>query len=185
MEKKLDLRIEKTYLALHKAFIELLEEKRFETFTVNELCQHAMIRRTTFYKLFADKYEYLSFFIREICADFRATLSPEIQDNGINAYFLHMTRQLIRFIRGNGQLIRNALDSTMFPMLLNILMEHIVEDLLQVSPQRTAQSEAMASFYAGGLLNTLFRRLRQSERIDEDQFVGMISQFLPQDTATP
>ena len=52
MEEKMDLRIRKTYLALHNAFTQLLEEKRFEDFTVNELCDLAMIRRTTFYKHF-------------------------------------------------------------------------------------------------------------------------------------
>ena len=61
MEKKLDLRIQKTYQALHNAFTILLEEKNFEEITVNELCDAAMIRRTTFYKHFADKYEYFQF----------------------------------------------------------------------------------------------------------------------------
>ena len=61
MEEKMDLRIKKTYLSLHNAFVELLEEKRFEDLTVNELCDRAMIRRTTFYKHFADKYEYFTF----------------------------------------------------------------------------------------------------------------------------
>ena len=57
MEKNTDLRIQKTYLALQNAFVALLEEKRFEELTVNELCDRAMIRRTTFYKHFGDKYE--------------------------------------------------------------------------------------------------------------------------------
>ena len=50
MEEKMDLRIKKTYLSLHNAFVELLEEKCFEELTVNELCDRAMIRRTTFYE---------------------------------------------------------------------------------------------------------------------------------------
>ena len=54
MEKKLDFRIEKTYMSLHNAFTTLIEERHFEDFTVNDLCERAMIRRTTFYKHFAD-----------------------------------------------------------------------------------------------------------------------------------
>ena len=53
--KKLELRIQKTYLALHNALTELLYERRFDDVTVNLLCERAMIRRTTFYKHFADK----------------------------------------------------------------------------------------------------------------------------------
>ena len=66
MEKKIDLRLQKTYLALRNAFTELMEEKRFEELTVNELCDRALIRRTTFYKHFADKYDYFAFYIREM-----------------------------------------------------------------------------------------------------------------------
>ena len=75
MAEKMDLRIRKTYLALHNAFTELLEEKRFEEFTVNELCDRAMIRRTTFYKHFADKYEYFTFYMKEIMAIFQDRLA--------------------------------------------------------------------------------------------------------------
>ena len=80
MEKKIDLRVEKTYLLLHNAFTQLLEEKRFEDFTVNELCERAMIRRTTFYKHFADKYEYFTFYIKEVCAAFQDQLPPRCPD---------------------------------------------------------------------------------------------------------
>ena len=75
MEQHVDLRIQKTYHLLHKAFTGLMEEKGFEAITVGELCEHAMIRRATFYKHFADKYEYFSFYMKEIFASFRAQLT--------------------------------------------------------------------------------------------------------------
>ena len=65
MEQKMDLRIRKTYKALKDTFLELLSEKKFEDITVNELCERAMVRRATFYKHFADKYDFFAFFIRE------------------------------------------------------------------------------------------------------------------------
>ena len=49
MEQKTDLRILRTYHSLNEAFTGLMEEKRFEDITVGELCERAMIRRTTFY----------------------------------------------------------------------------------------------------------------------------------------
>ena len=59
----MDLRIEKTYRALLEAFTSLLEEHRYEDITVAMLCDEAMIRRTTFYKHFADKAEFFAFFV--------------------------------------------------------------------------------------------------------------------------
>ena len=55
MEEKTDLRIRKPYKALCDAFVTILEKKRFDDLTVNELCDEAMIRRATFYKHFADQ----------------------------------------------------------------------------------------------------------------------------------
>ena len=41
MEEKTDLRIRKTYKALCDAFVTILEKKRFDDLTVNELCDPA------------------------------------------------------------------------------------------------------------------------------------------------
>ena len=62
MEEKTDLRIRKTYKALCDAFVTILEKKRFDDLTVNELCDEATIRRATFYKHFADKHDFFPFY---------------------------------------------------------------------------------------------------------------------------
>ena len=43
MEQKMDLRVLKTYKSLYEAFFKMLEEKKFEDITVNELCERAMV----------------------------------------------------------------------------------------------------------------------------------------------
>ena len=61
-----DLRIERTYRSLMQAFTELLEEGTYDGITVAALCDRAMIRRTTFYKHFADKDEFFTFFLKSV-----------------------------------------------------------------------------------------------------------------------
>ena len=56
----MDLRIQKTYRSLLTAFTKLLEKHRYEDVSVAMLCEEAMIRRTTFYKHFADKSEFFT-----------------------------------------------------------------------------------------------------------------------------
>jgi len=184
MEEKMDLRIRKTYLALHNAFTQLLEEKKFEDFTVNELCDRAMIRRTTFYKHFADKYEYFTFYMKEIVATFQDRLAPDVSSEEVSAYHLHMSRELVRFIKEHERMVRNVKMSSMFPMLLVILLEQIRFEMIQVlrRADRTGQKsakdiESTAAFYAGGLLSTLFQMLDDQDALDEDRFVGIISNF--------
>lgn len=184
MEEKMDLRIRKTYLALHNAFMELLAEKRFEELTVNELCDRAMIRRTTFYKHFADKYEYFTFYIKEVVEAFQDRLAPEIAEDEVDAYLLHMCRESLRFVRENAQFIQNIKESSMFPMLLSILLEQISFDITQVlrrakqDSMSQTQIEGTAAFCAGGLTNTLFHFLKRDEPIEEESFIELVSKLL-------
>ena len=77
MDKKLDLRTKKIYVALIKAFEELLEKKSFEEITISELCNRAQTRRPTFYKHFSDKYDFFQFMLKEL----RNEMIEEIQDS--------------------------------------------------------------------------------------------------------
>jgi len=185
MESGLDLRIQKTYLSLHNAFSALLEEKKFEDFTVNELCDRAMIRRATFYKHFADKYEYFTFYMKEIVLDFQNRLAPDVTDDEVGTYLLHMSRELLHFIKDHANMVINVRTSSMFPTLLVILLEQITQDMTQVlqradraNSKSKKEIAGTAAFYAGGLLSTLFQMFDQNPNIDEEQFVTIISKFL-------
>ena len=184
MEEKIDLRIRKTYLALHNAFLSILEEKRFDDLTVNELCERAMIRRTTFYKHFADKYEYFSFYIKEVVATFQDRLDPDVAEGEVHAYLLHMCRELICFLQRHNRFVQNIRDSNAFPLLLSILLDQISEDVKQVLYRANAeknvdkkQIQGISAFYAGGLLNTFFQYSKHDILIDEEQLISIVSMF--------
>lgn len=58
--QSLDLRVRRTYKFLWDALLKLMMEHDFEAITVTDICEHAMVHRTTFYKHYTDKYELLS-----------------------------------------------------------------------------------------------------------------------------
>lgn len=183
MERKIDLRIQKTYISLHNAFTDLLEEKRFENITVNELCEKAMIRRTTFYKHFADKYEYYIFYIRETAASFQSEISSEILDLDINVYFMEMSSRLIYFFRENQKLIDNTLKSEMFPLLLNTLSEEIAQDFYQKARymntnMSSIELENYTAFYASGFLNMVLQYYKKHNALDEEAFLHTLKNVL-------
>ena len=99
--------------------------------TVNLLCERAMIRRTTFYKHFADKYEYLAFYIRELRDGFESQLTPDIASGRYENYFYNMSRELYNFITENRRLVLNLADSSI-NMLFDILFDLICQDLLEL-----------------------------------------------------
>ena len=57
MEKKTDLRIIKTKKVIYEALIDLMKEKTFEEIKVSDICNKALINRSTFYAHYEDKYD--------------------------------------------------------------------------------------------------------------------------------
>lgn len=65
MQNHTDLRIRRTKAALREALIDLISEKGFDTVTVGEIAERAMINRATFYRHYQDKYELVASIFQE------------------------------------------------------------------------------------------------------------------------
>lgn len=185
MEHHVDLRIQKTYALVHHAFTELMEEKGFEAFTVGELCEKAMIRRATFYQHFSDKYEYFNFYMNEIFQGFRSRVTPGIEACNVNEYALFMCRELIRFVKKHARFVSKAMEASVAPTTLTILLDLLHRDILQALKNDAgsqnlsdAQLEGRALFFTGGVLSLLYRHLRSNTPIDEEEFIDAVSAFL-------
>lgn len=92
--EQLDLRVQKTYKALVEAFERLLLEKEFESISVTEICDAAMIRRPTFYKHFLDKYDFITFFIKRKMNKIFDFAIQKSNDEGVD-FFIIVFEQLL------------------------------------------------------------------------------------------
>ncbi len=52
-----DLRVKRSQTFLRDALIDLIEERGFDSLTVGEITERAMVSRATFYRLYQDKYD--------------------------------------------------------------------------------------------------------------------------------
>ena len=52
----MDLRVKKTYKLLSDALLKLLEEKNFDEIKLTEICELAMVHKTTFYNHFKSSF---------------------------------------------------------------------------------------------------------------------------------
>ncbi|WP_338554420.1 TetR/AcrR family transcriptional regulator [Paenibacillus sp. KS-LC4] len=68
-KEKLDLRIRRTHKLLYNALLSLMEKQSFEAITVQQICDLAMVHRTTFYTHFNDKYDLLTRTLRQIAEE--------------------------------------------------------------------------------------------------------------------
>ena len=67
-EEHVDLRVRRTHKLLWEALMAELSERPFEEITVKDICERAMVHRTTFYKYYADKYALLEQGMRQMYA---------------------------------------------------------------------------------------------------------------------
>jgi AcrR family transcriptional regulator len=61
-----DLRVRRTHKLLWEALMAELSERAFEEITVTDICERAMVHRTTFYKHYEDKYALLEQGMRQM-----------------------------------------------------------------------------------------------------------------------
>jgi AcrR family transcriptional regulator len=61
-----DLRVRRTHKLLWEALMAELSERAFEEITVKDICERAMVHRTTFYKHYEDKYALLEQGMRQM-----------------------------------------------------------------------------------------------------------------------
>lgn len=170
----MDLRVERTYRSLSNEFMRLMTQKSFEDISVAELCKGAMIRRTTFYKHFADKNEFLIFFMHEVRDDFARQIEHKSnKDEDAIENSVNMLRQTLKFLSAHGDLVDNALSSQSAPMLLDAMGDVMMVDMTRRlkeeaakrdaslnSPGKTAgfgtcDPEMLATFITGGLVKML------------------------------
>jgi AcrR family transcriptional regulator len=71
VEEKVDPRVRRTLQFLEEAFSTLIDEKDFQSITIQDITERAGINRATFYAHFSDKYALLDYKIRQ---DFRAEI---------------------------------------------------------------------------------------------------------------
>ena len=67
-----DLRVRRTHKLLWEALMAELSERTIEEITVSDICERAMVHRTTFYKHYEDKYALLEQGIRQMYDDLLA-----------------------------------------------------------------------------------------------------------------
>lgn len=192
MEKKTDLRIIKTQMALTNALLEILNEKRFDELTVNELCERAMVRRATFYKHFADKYEFFGFFIHQIQDEFVENCRQAQKNTGAD-YYIYLTNQTIQFFNEHEKLVNSISKSSAFPTLLDILAQEIYQNILLNEKEKAVSGtkpsvapEILATFYSGGIIQIFRFWTEHSKTISEEdlmkQFEMLFQSFQPNET---
>lgn len=171
-----DLRKTRTLKLLKEALLEMMTKKSFEEIKINDICNVAMVHRTTFYSHFDDKYDLLEYCIKEAEKEITEKMEPE-NYTSIQEFYTNMIMALVCYIEGNKEkfkamLIKN--DNTSFYKMFNSTCVLYIYKMLQKEEKSGVKHEVpinlVAEFYAGAVISSVTYWIKDSS--------GMTSQEL-------
>lgn len=182
MTDREDLRVVKTHMALYNTFTELLQAQTFDNITVTQLCDRALVRRATFYKHFADKYDFFNFYITRTHKNLAQKCIKEIENVTPYSYLMAMANSLLDFISENRRLGSHLFDDSLLSISLDIIgkqmSDKIYEILLPEAQVSPAAIEIFTAFYTGGWRNIIRWWLNQKNSVSKELLLAQLAKFL-------
>ena len=152
---KTDLRIIKTNNTLYDALINLLKEKTFEEIKVSDICQKALVNRSTFYAHFNDKYELFMSLINSLKESLQTELKS-IEETNLKDYYLKMIEVFLNHIEGKEQIYKSILINNRSSIIMDMIYDTITEDINQkvTKNDKDVPNEIFTAYYLGAIVNT-------------------------------
>ena len=183
-----DLRVRKTKKSLNNAFVTLLQEHSFDQLTVNELCDAAGIRRATFYKHFADKFAFLTYYVSTLRDRFDNIIwkSSADETTSYTDYFIAYAMRLIDFISENIVIVENLMNSNLLPSLITIVAEQNYRDTRDRLEEASeagqlkliASPETVSAMLVGGISTTVFAWLKSGRARSKEIVAQEVGTFI-------
>lgn len=175
MANKEDLRVRRTKKVLFDAFTELMSNKTFDEITINELCEAAGVRRATFYKHYADKFDFLTAYTHILRDNFDKSVAKDGSIELSADYYVSYAKRIIHFISENAAAIDNICKSNLFPSVLAVIFEQNYKDTserLRISVASgmvlPASVDTIAAMCSGGVAACIYGWLREGRKTDPD-----------------
>lgn len=182
---KEDLRVQKTKAALFRAFYELLAEKSYESITINELCERAMVRRATFYKHYRDKQDFLLGLVSRFREQFRAMIKADGESITLAEYFTKYISNTVDRIVTYPEIVKNILASQMRDPFINVVLRSNFKDAIDRINEAAAlgvrisvSTEVAASMIVGGSSILLIQWFENGMQIPRERLEADIAETI-------
>lgn len=160
---KNDLRIRRTYKLLYDSLFDLLSKKNFDDITVTDICENAMVHRTTFYKHFEDKNQLLNYCIKEFQIRFSEENKNDFKCDNLSDYYFNIVHNVLEFTTSpQNKAIFISLINNNINTLQTIFHEAVVEDVMSklelVAKNGTellVPIPILAEFHTGSILSIM------------------------------
>ncbi len=184
MEKE-DLRIVKTKKVLYESLMTLLKKQTFEDIKVSDICNNALVNRSTFYAHFNDKYDLLSNFID----DLRITLSNELNENTDTStpkqYYIKMIDLLLHHIDERKDIYKAILINNRNSILVDMFYDTVNKDILKhletasFPNKNSIPDEVISKFYSSAVSNICIEWLKSEKKYSKSDIIKYLNKLIP------
>lgn len=186
MKEKTDLRIIKTKKILFDALLKLMKKKNFEKIKISDICEEALINRSTFYAHYEDKYELLIALFEEQKISLLEKLEDNENTNFSKKYLMDLLNILINHIDDNREIYTAILSNNRNGILIDFLIDVIERDVsnkLKENDEIKSSNlplDIIVKFYSGGLINIGISLLTHKEKYNREQLLSYINELIPE-----
>ncbi len=176
-----DLRVRRTHKLLWEALLSLLEQHPFESISVTEICEQAMVHRVTFYKHFEDKYDLLEYGLQTI----KRQLVDELEQ-GEASHPKSRPLRILEQIAQHPRFYSLLMVEKETHSLTSVMRQQIARDVeieLERAEEKGIQlpmpAEVMVQFYAGAILTLGGWWLENGMPISREELARYLELLLP------
>jgi AcrR family transcriptional regulator len=176
-----DLRVRRTKKLLSNALVGLLAEQSFESITVRQICERAMVHRATFYTHYTDKYELLQSVLNDVEADLLQIQTSKDWDAESSNFLLQFMDYVIAH-RSLFTLLLVEKDAHSLTALMRrqfaAMTEAQVKDFQASGVHYSVPPAVMAQFFAGAILGVVSWWLENQQPISPEQLTHYLDHLL-------
>ena len=184
MEKKEDLRVVKTRNLLYSTLIKLLEEKSFEEIKVSDICEQALINRSTFYSHYADKYELFSSYVDDLKKSLTSELEKNTNIKNSKEYYLEMISLFLKHIEDKkvvySSIMRNNRNSIVMDMAYDAIIKDVESHIDEYENIKTdIPTQIISKFYVSAVINVCLEYIKYPNKYKKEDILSYLNSLLP------
>lgn len=168
---------------LSEAFLSLVAERNYRDISVVDICERAMVHRTTFYAHFEDKDALFRYVLEEELAEAAKNRPPRTAEGGFWNSLKEELAVALQFCATHRHIYLTGMASGGYAEMRAIeehLSQRVKKIVLDAYPGESLyMAEMTGRFYAGSLMNVAQWWMVNNIPISEEELLELMSRLLP------
>ncbi len=185
MKKKEDLRITKTRRILYQTLIDLMKEKSFEEIKVSDICNTALINRSTFYSHYSDKYELFSSYVNDLKNSLEEELKKNKKINNSKEYYLEMIKLFLNHLEEKKEIYSSIMKTNRNSIIMYMIYDTFKNDVTKEiekndNNKSKIPSDFIAKFYLGSIFSIGIEILENTKKYTKEELIEYLNILIPE-----